>query len=244
MPTDLNPVRPGDLITSDFMNRLLDHLDTLEQRIQDLEDDASTGQQVRITGFFPEDEQEVGRILTIEGRNFLIPPSLNQVTIEDIPVVEYDESTPTLLRVRVPSIPGVPTEVTVRVENSNGADEDEYFIAPESNVGDDPPEITEVENVETGGNILQVGGDILIRGVNFASDPTENTLSIASRLPGREDEVYDITDIAVADSSETEIFATLPSDIVIHSSFTSDPMEIRLVVGDYDTERFSVQVND
>lgn len=244
MPTDLNPVRPGDLITSDFMNRLLDHLDTLEQRVQDLEDAASTGQQVRITGFSPEDEQEVGLTLTIEGQNFLIPAPQNQVTINDIPVTEFGLSSPGLLRVTVPPIPGVPTDVTVRVENSNGADEEEYRILPSSGTGDNPPDITEVENADTGGNVLQVGGNIIIGGSNFASNPAENTLSIASRILGREDEVYDITDIATADSSEIEIFATLPADIVIHNSFTPDPMEIRLTVPGYDTVFFPVQVDD
>jgi hypothetical protein len=244
MPTDLNPVRPGDLITSDFMNRLLDHIDTLEERIANLEDDIDSELQVRITQFEPQGEQEVGRTLSILGQNFLFPPSQNQVTINGIPATDFGLSSPTRIRVTVPQITGVPTDVVIRVENSNGADEASYRIVPATSVGDNPPEITAVENPATGGNRLRVGEPIVIRGSNFASNPAENTLLIASRVRGRENEVYEITQIAEGESSETQIRATLPSNIEIQNSFTFDPMEIRLTVADYEMVVFPVEVED
>lgn len=244
MPIDLNPVRPGDLITSDFMNRLLAHIDDLEQRIANLEDDVDSGLQVRITQFEPQSEQEVGRTLSILGQNFLFPPSQNQVTINGIPATEFGLSSPTRIRVTVPPIPGAPTDVVVRVENSNGLDEAGYRIVPATSTGDNPPSIDVVENPSTGGTRLLVGGPILIRGSNFAANPGDNTLTIASRISGREDDVYDITEIAESESSETQIRATLPSNIEIQNQFTFDPMEIRLTVADYETVIFPVEVED
>ena len=37
----LEPVRPGDLITADFMNRVIGQIEALEQRVAQLEEDDS-----------------------------------------------------------------------------------------------------------------------------------------------------------------------------------------------------------
>lgn len=125
MADTFQPVKPGDLITADMMNRILTALTTLNTRVAALEGAGSAaGGTVTITGLSPSVPVPMGSELRVFGKNFGLP-TLNVVTVDGNPVSLFKAgSNDALLIFDVPAVQGVPQQggklVTLTISNQHG----------------------------------------------------------------------------------------------------------------------------
>jgi len=131
MPSTLPKVRPGDLITADFMNALLDCIEQLEQRIDGLDGGTSPGGPPVIVTLLPSDQLPIGSEVTMIGSGFGIA-SENVVNIAGLAATVL-RGGGTSLTVQVPTVPGVPlagllTQLTVN--NPRGFDNHQVRVLP------------------------------------------------------------------------------------------------------------------
>jgi hypothetical protein len=133
MAETLAPVRPGDLITAELMNRIVTALNTLETRVTALEGAGAPGGTVTITGVSPTGPIPMGSELRVFGTNFGLP-TFNIVTLDGVPVTQFKAgSSDTLLIFDVPAIQGVPPQgrtVTLTVSNQKGFASTPVIIVP------------------------------------------------------------------------------------------------------------------
>jgi hypothetical protein len=114
-------VQPGDLITSEFMNLIIDALRSLELRISNLEAGESTGRPPVLIGRSPSGDVEVNSLLTVVGRNFSRPSELNTVMLGGVPINQFSDSDDRNLHFTVPNVfAGLPREVSLSVRNEFG----------------------------------------------------------------------------------------------------------------------------
>ncbi|HEV2801605.1 MAG TPA: hypothetical protein VGW12_13960 [Pyrinomonadaceae bacterium] len=135
MVQKLEKVKAGDLITANFMNSLLSHLEDLEERVAALEATDPTPAAVKITGFeFSKNPLRVGHRLKVKGKNFSVPPELNQVFIGGVKVQTFAlDSGEEQLSFDIPDIPGLVeggSMVTVQVTNPKGTASDSLSVSP------------------------------------------------------------------------------------------------------------------
>lgn len=186
MATVFPRVRPGDLITAQQFNLLLDALEALASRVEKLEAEEPTA--VRIDAFEPAGQQEVGRNVTIRGANFMVPmydPVLgtlrNIIRINEapIPVESYvftsTGTSSSSLTFRVPDTvlsgggaSGAPFAVSV--ENENGRASLNYIFV-RSTATQPSPTISQVRGPGSGTNLI-IGQPVTVRGTNFAGNQT------------------------------------------------------------------------
>jgi hypothetical protein len=189
MAIDSTLVRPGEIITSNFMNDLLASIDELRNRVTKLETDGPTGSQVTITSFDPPTQVAIGQPLTIRGSNFDPITANNQITVGGRPVTEFRVgSTSTELRFIVPDVDSVPAEgrnVTVSVSNNQGQDEKLYRILPRIPVVGNPPGITGVTRLAGGATTLRVNDVAVIAGHDFDVVPANNRVRFTVVVGGR-----------------------------------------------------------
>ena len=106
-------VRPGDLITADFINDIQARLDQLQDRIEALEaisDDGSVAITQLIPSGSPSDPIVVGEQLQIIGRNFGFSVGGHRVFFDSIQITSFGvNSSDTLLEVTVPVGLTIPT---------------------------------------------------------------------------------------------------------------------------------------
>jgi hypothetical protein len=121
MPHELQPVRPGDLITAQWFNDLVAKIEELEQRLDDLQAGGGGGTGLAITGRIPTTgPYRIGDTLTLLGRNFQVSLGAARVFLNGVRVLDLTGSTDTQLVFVIPPVPGVVepgTEVTLRVLN-------------------------------------------------------------------------------------------------------------------------------
>lgn len=133
MATFPTKVQPGDIITSEFMNGIIEACLDLQQRISVLEAPTSTGAATQITSLLPSSTKRIGDQLHIIGRGFDAAAG-NIVTIDGIgvgPVFGADRDRE--LIVTIPNVQGVTStgkNVTVLVSNSNGTDATSFVVFP------------------------------------------------------------------------------------------------------------------
>ncbi|WP_438042904.1 hypothetical protein [Sorangium sp. So ce128] len=223
MATVFPRVRPGDLITAQQFNLLLDALEALASRVEKIEGEEPTA--VRIDAFEPPGQQEVGRNVTIRGANFVVPmydPVLgtlrNIIRINEVPIpVESYVFTSTgtsasSLTFRVPDtvLSGVGASgasFAVSVENENGRASRNYAFV-RSTATQPSPTISEVRGPGSGTNLI-IGQPVTVRGTNFAGNQTRVDLLF---VEGTTEVVYPAASeqpIAVTVSS-TEISFNFP----------------------------------
>lgn len=77
-------VKPGDLITDNLMNRILDKLDSLDKRVSALETVGSGGNSLAITDIFPLGSLQIGQEIQVLARNLVLPVTLNTVSIDGV----------------------------------------------------------------------------------------------------------------------------------------------------------------
>lgn len=134
MAQEFERVRPGDLITADLMNRILEKLKALGTRVASLESITPGTTAVVITDLSPTGTLRVGDILQVNGRNFVIPAVNNTVTVGGVRVQTFRfGSSDTKLIFDIPDVPGLDSEgspLTVVVSNSNGQDSYPLTLKP------------------------------------------------------------------------------------------------------------------
>lgn len=181
MPETIPPVRPGDLITSDLLNRLITHVDELEQRVAELEGGGTGGTGVTITGFDPPNQVAALQELRVLGSGFAFPPEGNQVLIDTTPVTQFRPgSTSAQLRFLVPNLGGIPgsgRNVTIAVTNTltQRTARSAYRLLPPIPVVGDPPVITGIG--PQNGSQVRIGEAAVIVGQNFSATASENRIS-------------------------------------------------------------------
>jgi hypothetical protein len=135
--TSIPSVRPGDLITADFMNRVIGAFNALDGRVTKLESGTpSPGQRPqidRVVGPGAGGLIRVGDRVRIEGRSFGVPAALT-VTIEGISAaVSQGESSDSVVVITMPNLQAVPSsgrEVTMTVNNPSGPSTTKFNVLP------------------------------------------------------------------------------------------------------------------
>lgn len=126
MAGTIQKVRPGDLITADLMNSLIDEILALRTKVEQLEkagisapvDVVSLGGSLR-----------VNEILEVHGTGFSVPPEVNTVKVGPTVVENFVSVSPTLLRFYIPPVQGAPRNVTLSVTNARGgSDTFDFYV--------------------------------------------------------------------------------------------------------------------
>ena len=123
MPEQFDRVLPGDIITADFMNRILDLLEGLDGRVTELEGGTSTGGGPAITRLVPPGPYRVDDTVTVEGSNFQFTSGLARLFLDGTRITLDDASSDTRLLFQVPALPGLEesgTDFQLRVVTSQG----------------------------------------------------------------------------------------------------------------------------
>src|SRR5215470_5402064 len=128
MSFNLHRVNPGDLITADLMNQIMDALDSLDSRI------TSVGTGVVISQLIPSDKVQVLQDLRIVGSNFQYSMNAQRVFFGAVEAVQYEAgSSDSLLIVQVPDLGVLPPageQVTVTVSNLNSSASAQIIVVP------------------------------------------------------------------------------------------------------------------
>jgi hypothetical protein len=100
------PVRPGDLITADFVNQILAKLNSLEARVVALEAVLPASDAVAITSLIPDGPLQIGQELQVLGRNFGHLAGATRVTFDSVPTNAFKVGTSDQrLIFNVPAVP-------------------------------------------------------------------------------------------------------------------------------------------
>jgi hypothetical protein len=175
-------VRPGDVISSDLMNRIIAKLNAL---------DAAAGgggsgplpPTTIITGFNPPSEQDVGKPLVVFG-TFDFPLDPNIVTVDGVPVAPVKfliGSNANQLVFNIPESIVVPPATTksviVRVTNSNGTGERVYSLRPMV-AGPPAPTVSAAVDVGTNSVPVRSQSNARITGKNFGAPASANKVRL------------------------------------------------------------------
>jgi len=201
----IEKVRPGEIISSELMNFVLNKLEELEDKVNSL----GGLDKVRIDQIKPLAGSPVDGFVRIEGANFLHPPGDNIVRIAGELVVEFaSPSTSGILTCRVPDTIDISDEegedVVVRVENSEyGITEATYTLFPESS---QPEIVIDTVLTETGSATLNMGAPAIITGDNFSTNADSNEIQFEWIGPSGS---------STAEATEKEIISVTPGDMQI-----------------------------
>jgi len=224
---DHEKVRPGEIISSDLMNFILNKLQELDDAVNGL----GQTNQTRITGISPNAGGFVGEFMQIQGANFLHPPGDNVIRIGGQLVTEFQSpNTSALLSCRIPASLNVNDpageEVIVRVENAEfGSAEATYRVFPEP--AQAPVSIASVLT-ETNSDIINTGFTAIITGEGFANSAAENSIRLEAVIGGS-DVSHTVTAKSV--NTPTRIEFTVP-DIPEIDPNNTQSMLLILEVGD------------
>lgn len=233
-PPTFTRVRSGDLITAAQFNLLIDTLEDLLSRVQQIEGQSNTTG-LRVDGFIPAEQQEIGGVVTILGANFVMPPRdpvsgtlRNIIRINGAALSPEDYlftgsgTSATSLMFVVPQAlaatisasgrSSVVVSVESVIENETRKASRTYNITTPTSTRPSPT-ITQVVG-RSGGTNLRVGEEVIVRGTNFVSGSTVVELVFVAD-DGTTEVVYPSADhnegaIAVTFTSPTEIRFTVP----------------------------------
>jgi hypothetical protein len=187
--------------------------------------------EVVVTEFEPPNEQAIGQLLTVNGRNFAFPPRENTVTIGGEPVEAFlTGSNDARLVFEVPEIPdvGEGLDVVVRIESGERVVEADYHVLPREDVEGNPPEIASILR-EDGSSNLRVGEVAVIAGTDFGEDV--EAVSIALRHRGTGERVP-VPAANLGSVEPTEIRFTVPP-LEMLPEFGNQIFDLELAVGDH-----------
>jgi len=172
-------VRPGDVISSDLLNRMIALLNQHDALIGG---GGSTGPNL-LTAFDPPLEQNVGSNLTVFGQ-FDFPLTTNNLSIDGIPIPPGQfllGSGATQIRFKIPESIVVPPSSTkpvkVRLINSKGTGELNYQLKPKA-AGPPNPTISGVVDLGTSSVLLNSQQNARITGKNFAAPAANNKVRL------------------------------------------------------------------
>jgi hypothetical protein len=203
MSTPPERVRPGDLITASFMNRLLDRLKACEDK---LAVGTGTGSSLFIDSIVPSGTLSVGQQIEVHGRGFADPVSGNIVTMGGMVIERFlPGSTPSILIMTVPNIPGVPrSDVVLTVRNGTSSDSETLNVIPAVVVPVGRLMITDVTGTVAPPGTITVGGTF-----TFWFDLESQT------LPGGE--TYNFS-TSYANASGSTVAAWLAATVMVSST--------------------------
>lgn len=199
----LERVRPGDLISADFFNAVIDLVNDLQNRVETLESGAEQSGQVRITAFNPPPPpagpgQNLGQVLQIFGDNFAWPSQGNTVTIQNFGVSSgglvtitsfRPGSNPKMLEFLIPTtiagIGAAGTEVTVRVRAGEESGQATYRLFPALPTTGSPPTMNPLRKLDGSFN-LTVGQPAVITGTNLGATVAANQITFIVPIGGTE----------------------------------------------------------
>ncbi len=140
--TQLVHVNPGDRITADYINSLVDEINSLQQQV-DAIGTTTIGNAPVIIGLQPSDQVAVGAELDVIGRNFGVPAIQNEVTLDGTAVTGFlPGCSDTLLKLAVPEIAGVPKDAQLVVQTSVGSATHTVRVVAATQIPEGQPTIT------------------------------------------------------------------------------------------------------
>jgi len=236
--TVLQHVNPGDIISSNLVNYLIDAVIDLDQRLSALQAVTPSGPIV-ITTFEPAIEQSIGQVLVINGSGFLFPPEQNVVRIDSTQVTSFRPgSTSARLEFIVPPvIPTVPVggrNAVVSVQNSLGGPVQRlYRLTPAVAVPGSPPTITTIVRADGTAGPLTPGQDAFVNGTNFSPTASQNIVGLRfvvliSGVPTTF--TMPPPPVVVVNASPTQLRVTLPA---MPTLILNDPttLNVQVTVG-------------
>jgi len=174
-------VRPGDVISSDLMNRIIALLNDHDAALAGAGGSTSTG--TVITGFNPPAKQNVGLPLTVLG-TFDFPLDSNTVSIDGLPIAPAQfliGSGSSQVVFNIPTSIVVPASgskpVVVRVFNSQGSGERNYLLLPQV-AGPPKPTVSAAVDLGTNATPLRSGSNAKITGQNFGGPAATNKVRL------------------------------------------------------------------
>jgi hypothetical protein len=181
----IDTIRPGDVISSDLMNRIIAMLNDHDAKLAAGAAGGSQGQV--ITGFSPPEDvgQNVGKTLTVFG-NFDFPLVNNLITVDGIPVASSaltDASSNLQLVFIIPQsiqvTPNTKKSVKVRVANSKGINQRDYLLMPAVAAAPDPTiETVKDQDVTYIDTEMRSEKPAVITGVNYATPAANNAVEL------------------------------------------------------------------
>jgi len=249
-----NSVKPGEVITADVMNYLLDQLNLMDQRVTKLETGGSqVGQTTTILGFDPPNQIPAGRVLSIKGANFAFPPTDNAVTIDDTPISVFrQDSTGSELNFIVPtSITPPPSgknvTITVRNKVTSQSFSALYRIMPVVQAPGNPPVITNVVPVDPNSPLIRIDQPLRITGQNFAATPAENLITFTVKSSTDQDVVYpkqgQTLTIDAIQTNTSQIVVKVPDMAEVPAGVNMTPVTLKIGVGAQVPALRVIQVN-
>lgn len=241
MADAIQPVQPGQVISSALINQIIAKLQELEQAITTGGGGGQTGGQVVISNFDPLGQQHIGQILTIFGTNLPFPPTGNSVTLNGTPVpfanFQFD-STSSKLRFIVPDVPGVtgPMQVVVMVSGQAGQQQSSYTLLPRLPNTGPPPVMTSATDLTTNTvDVLGILHTARISGSNFAANPAQNVVTFSLQPAVGPPVVYPKSGqsiaIDAANSDTSKIQLTVPDITEITQGMGVVPVTLQITVG-------------
>ncbi len=215
MATILDTVRPGDVISSDLLNRIIGLLNEHDALLSG--GGGGSPSVTLITGFSPQLQQNVGRNLTIFG-NFDFPLATNALSIDSVPISPaafLAGSNNLQLIVTVPTTISVPPATTrpvqVRIVNSKGTDQRAFTLLPEV-PGLPSPSINDARDTNTNLTTLRSEREARITGLNFVAPAASNEV-VLTLNPGPSQRVFNLTAKAGSLIQPSPLQCTLVVDI-------------------------------
>jgi Methyltransferase domain/IPT/TIG domain len=158
---DLARVQPGDLITAELINAIIDSLQAIDAKTDECLKRINPPPSAPAAPFIKlidPPQAEAGQIIDIRGGGFLASLKDNEVAIGGLPVTTFGKVTTSLIQAMVPNL-GVAegTRVPVVVKNKNGAAKTELVV------GRRPPDVVFVPTPPE-----VVAGMLKLAGVNEA----------------------------------------------------------------------------
>jgi hypothetical protein len=211
MASNFETVRPGDVITADLINRIIQKLLELEQKVGT----GGTTTQPVITSLDPPTEQIVGQKLTING-NFDTPLNVNTVKVDNVTINPIDflvGSGPTKIIFNIPEsivvAAGAKKSVDIVVQTSTKGFglKINYLLAPIP-VGEipnpNPVSIKDLTNPSLALNQVVIGHEARISGTNLGANAVVTFITVDAQGEHR------IT-AAVQSGSSTQINLLVPT---------------------------------
>ncbi len=136
MDINVEKVNPGDLITAGYVNSIVDALDSLQAQIDALGVTSVPANTPVIDTVDPSPDVPAGSTMTIHGHNFGVPAVLNTVTVDGIPLNDFQAgSTDTVINVGVPGnlsgVPGTKSLVVATAVGGASNSKSVHFVAPQ-----------------------------------------------------------------------------------------------------------------
>lgn len=230
MPIDFDDVRPGDLITADFINHVTQTLEDLDARVTELESQqAPDDGRVRIETVVPSGVLQVGQEIVVIGQNFGFSLGAHRVSISGQSVNSFGfGSSDGQLVFNVPSIPNLDgdTPVTLRVDNVSQNEFDTYPLV----VAEPQAPLDGIVNVSFSAfpSSITPGAQATF-GVEIESQLSRSvTLNLSPSVEGGTSPVSSWTDaVVLRDSAGNEILnglIDLAAGATETLSFTIDPI--------------------